>query len=262
MKKFLVSSLLLLASLSVFAQSSIIRGEESAGVYANLKSTSGVLQIQSGSSAAAALSDGASNPTVTGMGVYNLLFNGTTWDRSRSAAGTVGIQSVNTEGTKCTYRASIQGLVVAAAATDFFEITGSATKTVKITQISTSAVATAASTQSLAVIKRSTVDTTGTFTNPTAVPLNSGCAAGTATIKAYTVNPGALGTVVGTVAVSRFGVGIATAATVFQPALYQFGNANGSTVAEVSSAQSVALNYNAQTTAGNLFDIWVEWTEE
>lgn len=39
----------------------------------------------------AALADAASNPTVTSLGVFNQLFNGTTWDRTRS--GLLGAQS-------------------------------------------------------------------------------------------------------------------------------------------------------------------------
>ena len=45
MKRILLGLLLALFATTVLAQSAIIRGEESAGVYQNLKSTSGVLQV-------------------------------------------------------------------------------------------------------------------------------------------------------------------------------------------------------------------------
>lgn len=40
---------------------------------------------------AASLADATSNPSVTSLGVYNLVFNGTTWDRARS--GLSGVQT-------------------------------------------------------------------------------------------------------------------------------------------------------------------------
>jgi hypothetical protein len=63
-------------------------------------SASNVLSVDTELAAAAALADAASNPTIPGVGAFNLGYNGSTWDRLRSVntgllaiaaqAGTVG----------------------------------------------------------------------------------------------------------------------------------------------------------------------------
>lgn len=98
-----------------------------------------------------------------------------------------------------TYSATQAQLTPAASATDFFTITGSATKTVYVKQIGCTGTSTAAASQIITAVKRSTADTLGTSTgSPAVVPLDSLNAAGTATVLAYTANP-TTGTAVGSV---------------------------------------------------------------
>lgn len=87
----------------------------------------------------------------------------------------------------------------AATPTDLVTITGSATKTVKVWSVRLTTTNTAAGSQELFLIKRSTVDTTGTPVAGAVFPVDSASAAVTATVNHYTANPGALGTAVGTV---------------------------------------------------------------
>ena len=97
-----------------------------------------------------------------------------------------------------TYGASITGLALALLATDVFVISGSATKTVRITKISFDAIQTTAGQAIIILARRSTADTLGTSTAPVAVTFDTTNAAATAVVLAYTANP-TLGTLVGNV---------------------------------------------------------------
>jgi hypothetical protein len=114
-----------------------------------------------------------------------------------------------------TYQASIVNLQVQIATpTDIFTIQGSASKLVTVTEMSCSGtVATAAASPDLSFIKRSTANLTGTSTSPTGVPNDSNSAAATAVVKAYTVNPGTLGTAVGTIRSAKLPLPLVTGGT-------------------------------------------------
>lgn len=87
--------ILALVAVQVFAQSSIIRGEVSAGVYENIGSSSARLQVSTGTFGTAI--DGSANPTVGGVAGYNYIYNGSTWDRWRSG-NALGAAKVTTAG--------------------------------------------------------------------------------------------------------------------------------------------------------------------
>lgn len=101
---------------------------------------------------------------------------------------------------KATYAYSTGSFTLAASATDFFTITGSGTKTVKIHKIYATPrdTGTTLSVNTFSVIKRSTADSGGSSTTVTACPLDSNNSAATATVKYYTANPASLGTAVAT----------------------------------------------------------------
>lgn len=103
-------------------------------------------------------------------------------DRMRSAIGTIGVASINTEGTKTTYSVGITGFTPAATATDFFNIIGSATKTVRVTRIAISGMATSGASIAISLVKRSAANTSGTPTTPTPVPHDANDAAATAVV--------------------------------------------------------------------------------
>lgn len=163
-----------------------------------------------------------------------------------------------------TYSASITALTPAASATDFFTITGSATKIVRIKHVECNATSTANSTIPINVVLRSTADLTGTSTSPTAIPLDSNDAAATAVVRAYTVNPGTLGTSVGVLATKLLGTVTLASATVEPNPNFNFdyGLNNDKEVVLRSSAAVYALNAIAASfTAGTALNCYIVWTE-
>lgn len=162
-----------------------------------------------------------------------------------------------------TYQASVTGLVTAASATDFFTIQGSATKLVSVLNLECYGTATTAATADILVLKRSAANTTGTSTSPTGVPVDSGSPAATAVVKAYTVNPGALGAAVGTLRASKLALPVPATGAVLQRLQFLFGDGPfESGVILRGVAQTLSLNGNAATLGtGALMSCSVTWTE-
>lgn len=159
-----------------------------------------------------------------------------------------------------TYSASIVGLSPAALATDIFTITGSATKTVRISRILVNGVQTTAGQVSVMAVKRSTANTVGTSTAPTRVPYDSTSAAATATVLAYTANP-TLGTTVGTITSSRLFVPGTASASDAQGLQVLTGDVGQQFITLRGIAEVVAVNLNGVTVTGAALNITVEWTE-
>lgn len=162
-----------------------------------------------------------------------------------------------------TYRTSIVALVTAASATDFLTITGSATKTVVVKRIMCSGIGSTAGTADLQIVKRSTANTGGTSTTLTGVQLDSNDAAPTAVVRAYTVNPSALGTAVGSIGAAKIGLPLAaTGATMQQLTFDTQTMPRTKPIVLRGVAQTLALNGNAATlAAGASLACTVEWTE-
>lgn len=171
------------------------------------------------------------------------------------------VTAIPGESTKQTFSASITNLAAAAAATDIFEIIGSATKLVRIKSIQISGSATAAAAIDINIVKRSTANTVGTSTAPTAVPHDSNNLAATAALKAYTVNP-TLGASVGVIRSIKPTITTPGAAIVNVPNVFEFGNNGNQNIILRAVTETLAINFNGQTIAGNLFDINITWTEE
>jgi len=159
-----------------------------------------------------------------------------------------------------TYGATVIGLSAANNATDIFTITGSASKTIKIKKILITATQTTGSAANIILLKRSTTNTGGTSTNPTAVSFDSNNAAATATLNAYTVNPSALGTLVGNLCATKLFI----PATTGSPGQIEihFGANNNQELTLRGTSQVFSVNLNSTTLAGNSFNICIEWTEE
>jgi len=172
-------------------------------------------------------------------------------------------QSAPVDGQKATYSASITGLVTAASATDIFTLTGSATKTVRITRVEVNGQATTAVPVQVVLLKRSAANLTGTSTAPTAVPHDSTSAAATATVKAYTANPGTLGTLVGNLKAEYVYLSAPGTATTGPEKLFlNFGDRPEQEYVIRGIAEVVAVNLNGATTTGAAFDVNITWTEE
>jgi hypothetical protein len=160
------------------------------------------------------------------------------------------------------YSAAIVGLVPAASATDFFTITGSATMVVRIKVMSCSGVSTASGTSMVQGVVRSTANATGTSTSPTVVPNDSNDVAGTAVVRAYTVNPGTLGTAIGTVRIGAIGTSVAATAAAAGAMTWDFGSRNDKEVILRGTGMVFAMNANATSfQAGSVLSCYAEWTE-
>lgn len=171
-------------------------------------------------------------------------------------------QAGNVLTTKSAYRFATGPVTTfATGPTDWFTITGSATKTVRVTNIVVCGTATAASTIDLVLTKHSTADTGGTTgTAPTAVPLDSNDAAVTAAAAIYTANP-TVGTLVGTaIDTVKLNLGAAGAAGCVS---LDYGVRNAQALVLRGVAQQVAVNLAGATMpAGISLDVRVELTEE
>lgn len=171
------------------------------------------------------------------------------------------LNAAPTGGVRASYSASTTGLVVAAAATDVFTITGSATKTIRITSVQFGVSTTAGSgiLTNVLLIKRSTVNSAGTSTTSVNVPHDSSDAAGTASVKAYTANP-TLGTAVGTMRAVRYVV--KAIAIPIDDISVDFGIRPSKAVVLRGTSESLCVNLNGITITGPVAGISVEWTEE
>jgi hypothetical protein len=111
--------------------------------------------------------------------------------------GSGNVGSAPVDGYKATYVASVSAMSTTIAS-DVFVLTGSATKTIRVTRVEVYCVSGAATTTTWQLIKRSTVDTAGTTSAATVIAIDSSNAAASATATGYTVAP-TLGTSVGPV---------------------------------------------------------------
>lgn len=166
------------------------------------------------------------------------------------------------DGGKNTYRASITALASASSATDIFTLTGSANKTIRVTRLEISGQQTTAAAAQVVVLVRSTANTSGTSTNPTAVPHDSNSPAASATVTAYTANP-TTGSLVGNIYAGYvFLAAPATATVGSDKVVFDYGNRPAQAIVLRGATQVLAVNLNGVTVTGGAFDINVEWSEE
>lgn len=202
--------------------------------------------------------------TTTGLAVWdtgknNQSLSDGTYKWRMAQVGSNGALSVAAiDSSKASYIASASFSPTVTAATDVFTITGSASKTIRVTKLSISGTATSSVVVVASLIKRSTADTGGTPTAATAVPNDSANAAATATVASYTANP-TLGNTVGAIASDRLVFAAATGVPSLRD--YVFGGANQAIVLR-GTAQQLVVNLNSATVAGIGANITVQWTEE
>ncbi len=166
------------------------------------------------------------------------------------------------DGLRATYSATIAGLASAASATDIFTITGSASKTVRITRLEISGQATTAAAVQVALLVRSTANTIGTSTAPTLVPHDSNSAAATAVVKAYTANP-TTGSLVGNIRTDYVFLAAPATATVGPDKIFlDFGIRPSQALVLRGITQVLAINLNGVTVTGGAWDVNIEFTED
>jgi hypothetical protein len=181
------------------------------------------------------------------------------YDLARATPGATGVQAVSAEGTKNTYSSASSGVTLAATATDFWELIGSATKTVRVLRITLSGIATAGASPDILLIVRSTADTSGTASQPAITPNDANNAAATAVINLYSANP-TLGVAVGTIRAHKLNLGVVGAAGTLE---WKFSDVNDQAIVLRGIAQVLSLNFNGQTVpSGTLIDIECEFVED
>jgi hypothetical protein len=186
---------------------------------------------------------------------------GNTYDPSIATPGATGVRATATESIKGTANCAIIGFLPIATPTDIWQIFGSGTKTVRVTRLTISGTATAASSVDIQVIKRSTANSAGTATTPTIAINDSNDAAATAVVKYYAAgaNP-TLGTTVANVRSQRLNLGAAGSAGFIE---WTFTTRNTKGLVLRGVAEGLCINWNgAAVPAGTNLCIDVEWTEE
>jgi len=182
-------------------------------------------------------------------------------DLGTALGQTIDSITAYSEGQKATYSVGVIGLAPAASATDIFTITGSATKTIRITRIQVSGTATAAGAYSLVVLRRSTANTGGTSTAPTISSHDTADPNATATVNAYTANP-TTGTLVGNMQVKKITVTTPAGSISNSPNEIWFEMRGERATVLRGIAQVLSINLNTTTMAGGSLDIDITWTEE
>jgi hypothetical protein len=197
---------------------------------------------------------------------------GTTETSEVTVADSAGVNKlkVNTDGSILTvgstsfqyktYSAGFTGLVVPAAATDVFTITGSGTATIYVTRISVSGSTTAGSGLSINVslLRRTTANSGGTSTTATNVRHDTNDSAATATVRGYTANP-TVGTLDGIIRSNRYQaptVGIDRA-----PLVWDFSDLTKQPIVLRGTSAVLAVNLNGVTITNPVFGLDIEWME-
>lgn len=210
----------------------------------------------------------AGRQPVDGSGVTQPV-SGTFWQATQPVSGTLAatqsgtwtVNAVPTDGSKATFSAVATGIASAATATDIFTITGSGTKTIRITRVEFSATQTLGATANIILLRRSTANTGGTSSTITDVTHDSTNGAATATVRSYTANP-TLGTLVGSMRAIRILIPAASSGSTASPSnIWEF-NRPAQAIVLRGTGEVLAINLGAITLAGGTFDFNIEWTEE
>jgi len=167
------------------------------------------------------------------------------------------------DGGKATFSFAIIGLAPAASPTDVFNLTGSASKTVRLTRLVFSALQTTAGSIDVQVIKRSGgTQSAGTSGAANIVANDSNNPTASALVQTYTANPASLGTTVGNLFAAKVFVAAAATTSSSDKVIMDYGNRPSQAHVLRGITQSISINLNAVTLTGGSCDVYVEWTEE
>jgi hypothetical protein len=169
---------------------------------------------------------------------------------------------VNTEGQKATYSFAAGPISnFAASATDGLIITGSGTKTGRVTKLSVCGTATTATTIDVRLLMRTTADSGGTPVSITGFPHDTNNGAVSLTAATYTANPTVNDGTNRIIDVKKLNLG--TTGGQAGCLYWQWGDANGQDIVLRGTAQQLALNFNGVTLpTGAIIDYKIEETEE
>jgi hypothetical protein len=148
-----------------------------------------------------------------------------------------------------------------ASPTDFFAIRGSATKIIKIIKIRLSGYATANNIIDLALVKRSTANTSGTPTTLTNVPLDSVNPAATAVAVTYAAAP-TVGTLVGNICACQVELPAKSGVGGYILRWDFWHNGGGPVILRGTNEMATLNAYGTSFPAGTNLNITLEWIEE
>ncbi|MDR3572269.1 MAG: hypothetical protein P4L50_00270 [Anaerolineaceae bacterium] len=183
----------------------------------------------------------------------------------------VGVNTANLR--QNTYSAAILSLIPeATAGTDFFCISGSATKNIHVHRLEISGTGTAA-TQVVHLNHNLGLDTgtaavVGTY-GPVANPLKSTDPAATATVVAYNATSGnpTIGGTVTVIRTAELGVVASTVGIPASPMVMTFGTIGGFydqslDIPSGATTEQYCLNFNGATVTASVLQGYIEWTED
>ena len=168
-------------------------------------------------------------------------------------------------GTEATYAATKNGLVTAASATDIAVISGSATKTVYVSRVEISGIATTILQTTVRLLIRTAADSGGTSTgSPVSFPCDQTDPAPTAVVLTYTANPTVNDGTDRIIRASKalFNLAAPAAGSESSKIVWTFGDRPSKAVVLRGVAQQLAINLNGVTIAGPSLDIAYEWSEK
>jgi len=198
--------------------------------------------------------------------VVGAVFNTTTpaltaGNASQLQADSTGSLQVNTEGKKQSYRCGIISFGPLASSSPTISVTGSATKTIRITRVRLTVNATTGATGDVSLKRFSTL-TGGTSASQSAsiAKLDTNNAAQTAVVNLYTA-AATTATAAGVLAAERYE--IVTASVSVQPGAieWDFGNMNAQACVLRGTGDFVGIVFSTIGTTPD-GDCWIEWTEE
>lgn len=198
-------------------------------------------------------------PTVAGAAVStsnplptSLILGGSTASSTNPVPTAANLNSRMYAAATASFARSVSG--------DVLCLTGSASKAVKVKSISASTSSSASTIIDLALILRSTLDTGGTPSTLTNVPLDSSNAAATAVVTAYATAP-TTGTSTGMIAVQKY-TAVSTMSPQLQPTAIRFAveGVYDQPVTLNGATQAICLNVGA--VASGSWNISVAWSEE
>lgn len=168
------------------------------------------------------------------------------------------LKVTNVEGLQGTYAVAAVAVTPVATPTDVVTVYGSATKTVRVKNVTVSGVATTAGSMDVSLIKRTAANTVGTFTVPVAAKFDSSDAAPTAALKQYSANP-TVGAGVA-LATKKLNMGVPGAGGVVT---FDFATRNDKALILRGVAEGLAINLNGQAVPdGGTITYAVEFEED
>jgi hypothetical protein len=173
------------------------------------------------------------------------------------------IYGADNEPERATYGTGVFGIAPGATPTDFLTIfNNSASKIARIKSCIVSGIATAAANIQVQSLRRTTVDSGGTFVALTPTPHDSSDTASAMTVGYYTAAPTGLGTLAGVLHPARLNLAPAANGSIDRTTQWQYTWQNDKAMI-IRPGFIWALNLAGQAwPTGGLLDVDIMWTEE